>query len=83
MNPTIKGVVLADHEGPFINPYYESRQDSAGNIQAGSLAAAAVVMAEALHTLAAGPATPPLKVCASDASPPFPQHSHCVVRFMT
>ena len=62
VNPTIKGVVLADHGGPFINPYYESRQDTVDNIQAGSLAAAAVVVAETLHSLASGPDTPFLKV---------------------
>lgn len=65
MNPSIKGLVLADHEGPFINPYYESSQDTVSNIQAGSLAAAAVVVAQALHSLASGPATPPLQVCAA------------------
>lgn len=67
VNPTIKGVVLSDHEGPFINPYYESRQDTVTNIHAGSLAAAAVVAAQTLHTLAAGPATPPLKARAAVA----------------
>lgn len=73
VNPTIKGVVLADHTGPFVNPYYESRLDTVDNIQAGSLAAASGVVAEALHSLASGPATPPLKVCvASPLSPPLP-----------
>lgn len=67
VNPTIRGVLLSDHEGPFINPYYESRHDTVTNLKAGSLAAAAVVAAQALHTLAAGPATPPLKACAAAA----------------
>ena len=70
VNPTIKGVVLADHGGPFINPYYESRQDTVDSIQAGSLAAAAVIVAETLHSLASGPATPSLKACAAAHLPP-------------
>lgn len=79
VNPTIKGVVLSDHGGPFINPYYESSQDTVDNIQAGSLVAAAVTVAETLHSLASGPATPSLKARAtapapSSHSPYIPYH---------
>ena len=62
VNPSIRGVVLADHEGPFINTYYQSRLDTMTNIQPASLAAAAVVMAQTVHDLAAGSGTPALKV---------------------
>ncbi len=62
VKPSIAGVVLAEHGGPFTNPYYQSRLDTVDNIQPASLAAAAVVTAQALHTLAAGQDTPSLKV---------------------
>ena len=38
--------------------------DTVANVQPTSLAAAAVVVAQALHSLAAGPQTPPLQVIA-------------------
>ena len=46
----------------FTNPYYQSRFDNAANIQVSSLTAAAVVVAKALHNLAAGQETPQLQV---------------------
>ncbi len=64
VKPSLPGVVLAEHQGPFTNPYYQSRFDTVDNIQPASLAAAAVVLARALHGLAAGPGTPQLKVYA-------------------
>ena len=64
VKPSLPGVVLAEHQGPFTNPYYQSRFDTVDNIQPASLAAAAVVLARALHGLAAGKGTPDLKVYA-------------------
>ena len=64
VKPSLPGVVLAEHQGPFTNPYYQSRFDTVDNIRPASLAATAVVLARALHGLAAGQDTPQLKVCA-------------------
>lgn len=64
VKPSIQGAVLAEHKGTFINPYYQSHMDTVANVQPTSLAAAAVVVAQALHSLAAGPQTPPLQVIA-------------------
>ena len=62
VNPSIQGVLLTDHSGPFVNQYYQSKRDTVDNIQAGSLAAAAVLAAQSAHDLAAGPDTPSLQV---------------------
>ncbi len=62
VKPSLLGVVLAEHQGPFTNPYYQSQFDTVDNIQPASLAAAAVVLARALHELAAGKGTSQLKV---------------------
>lgn len=64
VKPSLPGVVLAEHQGPFTNPYFQSRFDTVDNIQPASLAAAAMVLARALHGLAAGQDTPELNVCA-------------------
>lgn len=62
VKPSLPGVVLAEHSGPFTNPYYQSRLDTVNNVEPTSLAAAAVILATALHELASGPNTPQLQV---------------------
>ena len=62
VKPLIQGVVLAEHSAAFTNPYYQSQFDDSKNIEPESLAAAAVVVAQALHRLAAGSQTQQLKV---------------------
>ncbi len=64
VKPSLPGVVLAEHQGPYTNPYFQSRFDTVDNIQPASLAAAAVVLARTLHKSAAGKSTPDLKVYA-------------------
>lgn len=61
LKPSIKGVVLAEHRAAFTNPFYQSHLDTAEEVQTGSLVAAAVLVAKALHSLAAGPDTPALQ----------------------
>jgi nicastrin len=52
--PAIAGVVLADFDTRYVNRFFESRFDGRGNVDAASVAAAAVVVARALHELALG-----------------------------
>ena len=71
VKPAIEGVVLADHSAAFSNPFYQSHLDTVENVQVGSLVAAAVVLARALHSLAAAPSTPTLQVSPPLALPLF------------
>lgn len=55
-------MVFTDHSATFKNCFYQSHLDTPEQLQAGSLVAAAMLLAQALHTLAAGPSTPTLQV---------------------
>lgn len=61
-NRSIAGVVLADFDTAFRNPFYQSHLDGPQQISAQSIAAAASLVANALHSLAAGTHTVPLEV---------------------
>ena len=63
VKPSLAGAVLADYDAHFSNPFFESEQDTADNVNLDSLAAAAVLLARALHQLAAANGSAPLKVC--------------------
>lgn len=63
MKPSLAGAVLADYDAHFCNAFFESEQDTAENVDLDSLAAAAVLLARALHQLAAADGSAPLKVC--------------------
>ena len=63
VKPSLAGAVLADYDAHFRNPFFESEQDTADNVNLDSLAAAAVLLARALHQLAAANGSAPLKVC--------------------
>lgn len=80
VKPSLPGVVLAEHQGPFTNPYYQSQFDTVDNIQPASLAAAAVVLARALHGLAAGKGTPELKVDEAAVQSAVTQLVDCLLR---
>ncbi|DBA90918.1 TPA: hypothetical protein ACH3X1_016125 [Trebouxia sp. C0004] len=80
VKPSLPGVVLAEHQGPFTNPFYQSRFDTVDNIQSASLAAAAVVLARALHGLAAGRGTPQLKVDGVAVQATVTQLIDCLLR---
>lgn len=60
--PAVKGVVLTDFDSAFRNRFFDSRFDGDANVDLDSIAAAAAGTAAALHSLAAGPTAPPLKV---------------------
>ena len=62
MKPSLAGAVLADYDAHFTNPFFESEQDTADNVNLDSLVAAAVLLARALHQLAAANGSAPLKV---------------------
>lgn len=61
-NNTVKGVVLADHDGTFASPYFRSHLDgvepslfgNASEFNASAVAAAGVLAARALHAIAGG-----------------------------
>eukprot|EP00878_Enallax_costatus_P016016 GHUV01016792.1.p1 GENE.GHUV01016792.1~~GHUV01016792.1.p1 ORF type:complete len:668 (+),score=142.24 GHUV01016792.1:770-2773(+) len=53
-NRSIQGVVLAEFDTGFTNPYYASRSDNGSTINTKGIAAAAAVVAGALHRLAGG-----------------------------
>ena len=61
-NQSIAGVVLADFNSGFHNPYFQSHWDGPAEIRAQSIAAAAHVTALALSSLAAGSYSGPLQV---------------------
>ena len=63
VKPSLAGAVLADYDAHFGNPFFESEQDTADNVNPDSLAAAAMLLARALHQLAAADGSAPLKVC--------------------
>ena len=52
VKPGIAGIVLAEFDRAYTNPYYNSHLDHAENLYAESLAAAAEATAHALHVLA-------------------------------
>jgi hypothetical protein len=54
VQPSIQGVVLAEFDTAFSNPYYASRFDNGSRVDLDSVAAAAAVLAGALHRLAGG-----------------------------
>ncbi|DBA69331.1 TPA: hypothetical protein ACH3X2_012908 [Trebouxia sp. C0005] len=80
VKPSLPGVVLAEHQGSFTNPYYQSQFDTVDNIQPASLAAAAVVLARALHGLAAGKSSPELKVDEAAVHATVTQLIDCLLR---
>jgi nicastrin len=53
-NPQTPGLVLADFDEAFSNPYYQSSFDDVGNIDADVIADAATLVARALLNLAGG-----------------------------
>lgn len=58
VKPSVQGVVLAEFDQGFTNPYYASRFDNGSTISADGIAATAAVLAAAAHRLAGGdPAT--------------------------
>lgn len=60
--PSISGAVLADFDTAYVNRFADTRFDNGSNLDAGSVTAAALVAARALHSLAAAPDTAPLQV---------------------
>lgn len=60
--PSLAGAVLADFDTAYVNRYADSRFDNGSNVDAGSVAAAAGVAAQALHQLATGSGAPQLQV---------------------
>lgn len=61
VNASVQGLVLAEFDTAFSNPFFASRFDNSSCISTDSIAATAAVLAAALHRLAAGSA-PPLQV---------------------
>lgn len=57
INSTIQGVVLAEFDTGFTNPYYTSRFDNGSTINPGGIASTAAVLAGTLHRLAGGDPT--------------------------
>ncbi|GMH36455.1 hypothetical protein BSKO_04323 [Bryopsis sp. KO-2023] len=51
-NSSLEGVVLAEYNEKFINPYFESYLDDERNIDIDSITAAAVLVAKSAHSLA-------------------------------
>ena len=56
MNSSIKGVVLAEYNTAFTDPYYGSRFDNGSNVQLEGVAAAAAALAAGLLRLVGGDA---------------------------
>lgn len=54
VNSSIQGVVLAEYDEGFTNPYYGSRFDNGSLISVEGVAGTAAVLAGALHRLAGG-----------------------------
>jgi hypothetical protein len=54
MNSSIKGVVLAEYDTHFTDPYYGSRFDNSSNVQTEAIAAAAAALAAGLFDLIGG-----------------------------
>jgi len=54
VNSSVQGVVLAEFDKAFTNPFYASRFDNGSNIRNSSIASTAAVLAAALHRLAGG-----------------------------
>lgn len=78
VKPSIQGAVLTDHAAAYKNPFYQSHLDTVDNVQPESLATAAVVIARALHSLAASPTTPLLQASHhSSCSPPHVHSDQC------
>ncbi|KAG2497749.1 hypothetical protein HYH03_004021 [Edaphochlamys debaryana] len=62
VRPDIAGMVIADFDQAFRSPYYESEYDDGFAVSLQSLADSTILVARTLHTLLAGPATPPLEL---------------------
>jgi len=60
--PTIAGILLAEFDTQFINPYYHSSFDNGTFSSVEPLVATAVLLARTLHALAAPAGSPPLVV---------------------
>jgi hypothetical protein len=54
VKPSIQGLVLAEFNEGFINPYFGSRFDNGSTINADGMASVAAVLAAAVHRLAGG-----------------------------
>jgi nicastrin len=52
--PSVQGLVLAEFDEGFINPYFGSRFDNGSTINADGMASVAAVLAAAVHRLAGG-----------------------------
>lgn len=62
-NTSIEGVVVAEYDGTYVNPYYDSYLDDDKNVDGGSIAAGAAMIAQAVHKLAGREGT--IQVCNS------------------
>ena len=68
-NSSIAGAVLTEFDSAYGNPFYATESDVGGNINSGSIAAAATLTAQILYRLAGGlgplQVNPYLSDCAS------------------
>eukprot|EP00882_Tetradesmus_deserticola_P034108 GHRQ01039023.1.p1 GENE.GHRQ01039023.1~~GHRQ01039023.1.p1 ORF type:complete len:247 (+),score=90.49 GHRQ01039023.1:183-923(+) len=78
VKPSIQGVVLAEFDDGFINPYFGSRFDNGSTLNADGVAAVAAVLAAAVHRLAGG-AVAALKVNMTELQQVAASYAACMV----
>lgn len=50
-NPKVEGVVIAEYNQHYINPFFDSLLDDESNIEVESISATAILLAKAIHEL--------------------------------
>lgn len=51
VKPSVEGVVIAEHNDHYINPFFDSLLDDKSNVDASSIAATAALFAKTIHQL--------------------------------
>lgn len=59
-NTSIEGVVVAEYDETYVNPYFDSYLDDDTNVDSDSIAAGAAMIAQAVHKLAGRQGTIPV-----------------------
>uniref|UniRef100_A0A383VJT7 Nicastrin n=1 Tax=Tetradesmus obliquus TaxID=3088 RepID=A0A383VJT7_TETOB len=78
VKPSIQGLVLAEFDDGFINPYFGSRFDNGSTVNADGIASVAAVLAAAVHRLAGGePAA--LKVNMTELQQVAASYAACII----
>lgn len=79
VRPSIRGVMVADFDEVFENPFFESRFDNVTNVDIDRITAAAIATANALSALVAGAPGPQLQINPRAVNQTVSQLSDCLL----